>query len=204
MKNILILIILTISICTTYADTAAETLVSKINNIQSMSANFTQKMEDSRNSSKSNGSMSLMKPHFFKWTTTSPSKQEIVSNGRKLWIYNNDLEQLIIKKASDDISQFPYLILLSKNTSKIDAMFNVTEKSNGSYQLTPKTDEMISNIIIKFDKNQNLSSLIITTSLHQNTKITFSNVKVNTNAIKDSQFNFITPKGADVIDASKG
>jgi outer membrane lipoprotein carrier protein len=145
-----------------------------------------------------------MKPHFFKWTTTSPNKQEIVSNGHKLWIYDDDLEQLIIKKASDDISQFPYLILLSKNTSKIDAMFNVTKRSNSSYQLTPKTDEMISNIVIKFDKNQHLSSLIITTSMHQNTKITFSNVKVNTDAIKESQFSFITPKGADVIDASKG
>jgi outer membrane lipoprotein-sorting protein len=40
--------------------------------------------------------------------------------------------------------------------------------------------------------------------MHQNTRITFSDVKVNTDAINKSEFNFITPKGADVIDASKG
>ena len=71
-----------------------------------MSAEFSQSLIDGSNNTKSKGIIILKKPHFFKWVTQSPNKQEIVSNGKRLWIYDDDLEQLIIKKASDDISQW--------------------------------------------------------------------------------------------------
>lgn len=66
-----------------------------------MSASFDQKLINGGRASdniSSKGYMSLKKPKFFRWITTSPNNQEIISNGSKLWIYDGDLEQVIIKK----------------------------------------------------------------------------------------------------------
>lgn len=203
MKKIILTALLIFSINISFAD-AAHDLVKKITNIQSMTANFTQKLvdHDSDNNTSSKGHMSLKKPKFFKWVTTSPNNQEIISNGNRLWIYDGDLEQLIVKRVSNNIAQYPYLILLSKNSDNIEKLFTVNEKSNNTYILKPKNDEMINSITIRFKDNDQLKSLAISTSLNQNTQIDFSDIKMNTD-IKDSSFNFKAPKDVDVIDETK-
>lgn len=196
---LLITIFISANIC--FANAAGD-LVEKIKSINSMTANFSQRLINSQNDMNTKGKMSLKKPQFFKWVTTSPNNQEIVSNGKKLWIYDGDLEQLIIKKVSNNIAQYPYLILLSKNTDNIDKLFTVKEKSNNSYILRPKNDEMINSIVIKFDNKNRLKSLEISTSLNQFTQIKFSNVKDNA-SLDNSIFNFKAPKDTDVIDETK-
>ncbi|API86132.1 outer membrane lipoprotein chaperone LolA [Francisella uliginis] len=196
---LLITIFISANIC--FANAAGD-LVEKIKSIDSMTANFSQRLINSQNDMNTKGKMSLKKPQFFKWVTISPNNQEIVSNGKKLWIYDGDLEQLIIKKVSNNIAQYPYLILLSKNTDNIDKLFTVKEKSNNSYILKPKNDEMINSIVIKFDSENKLKSLEISTSLNQFTQIKFSDVKDNV-SLDNSTFNFKAPKDTDVIDETK-
>lgn len=196
--------ILIFSISISFAD-AASNLIEKIKNINSMTANFNQKLIDGQtsNSLNSKGNMSLKKPQYFKWVTTSPNNQKIVSNGTKLWIYDGDLDQIIIKKvSSNNISQFPYLILLSKNTSNINKLFTVKEQDNTSYILKPKNDQMINSIKIKFTPNNQLKYLEISTSLNQFTKIEFTDVKTDV-YISDTSFDFKAPEDTDVIDETK-
>ncbi|ALB02002.1 membrane protein [Francisella persica ATCC VR-331] len=204
MKKIIICLILIFSISISFAD-AASNLIEKIKNINSMTANFNQKLIDGQtsNSLNSKGNMSLKKPQYFKWVTTSPNNQKIVSNGTKLWIYDGDLDQIIIKKvSSNNISQFPYLILLSKNTSNINKLFTVKEQDNTSYILKPKNDQMINSIKIKFTPNNQLKYLEISTSLNQFTKIEFTDVKTDV-YISDTSFDFKAPEDTDVIDETK-
>ncbi|MED7820355.1 MULTISPECIES: outer membrane lipoprotein chaperone LolA [unclassified Francisella] len=202
-KIIIFLITIFISANICFADAASD-LVNKIRSINSMTADFNQKLIDNQNDNNisTQGKMSLKKPQFFKWIITSPNNQQIVSNGKKLWIYDGDLDQLIIKKVSNNIAQYPYLILLSKNTDNIDKLFTVKEESNNNYILKPKNDEMINSIVIKFDNENKLKSLDISTSLNQFTQITFSNVKDNA-SLENSSFDFKTPKDTDVIDETK-
>ncbi len=201
MKKITLALMAIMLVSVNFASTADD-LISKIKNIQSMSANFTQKLIDGQSDSNVNskGTMSLKNPQFFKWVTTSPNSQEIVSNGKKLWIYDGDLEQLIIKPVSNNISQFPYLILLSKNSDNLNKIFAVKEKATNTYILKPKNDEMINSITIKFTEAGELDYLDISTSLNQYTQIKFSDVKDNSNSIKAIDFNFKTPEDTDVID----
>ncbi|APD49885.1 outer membrane lipoprotein chaperone LolA [Francisella hispaniensis] len=203
MKKIIIYFILFFSIHISFADPASD-LIEKIKNIHSMTANFNQKLIDGQTSNNLNskGNMSLKKPQYFKWITTSPNNQEIVSNGTNLWIYDGDLDQLIIKKVSNDIAQFPYLILLSRNTNNINKLFTVTEQNNNSYILKPKNDQMIDSIKIKFTSTNQLEYLEISTSLNQFTKIEFSDVKTDVN-ISDTSFNFRAPENTDIIDETK-
>ncbi|MFC4893086.1 outer membrane lipoprotein chaperone LolA [Pseudofrancisella aestuarii] len=205
MKKIVILILLIFSINIGLAQSSTESLIYKIQNIHSMSANFSQTLIDGQNNSNitSQGSMFLEKPSFFNWTTTSPNNQEIISNGKSLWFYDADLEQLVIKNLSNDIAQAPYLILLSKNSENLDTLFKVKANKDNSYTLKPKdNDSIINNIKIKFDDNDNLRSLDISTSLHQYTKIEFSNVETNIEISKD-KFKFSAPKGTDIINETK-
>ena len=203
MKKIIICLILIFSISVSFAD-AASGLIEKIKNIHSMTANFNQKLIDGQTSNNLNskGKMSLKKPQYFKWVTTSPNNQEIVSNGTKLWIYDGDLDQIIIKKVSNDIAQFPYLILLSKNTRNINKLFTVKEQGNTSYILKPKNDQMIDNIKIKFTPNNQLKYLEISTSLNQFTKIEFTDVRTDVD-ISDTSFDFKVPEDTDIIDETK-
>lgn len=203
MKKIIICLILIFSISISFAD-AASGFIEKIKNIHSMTANFNQKLidEQTSNNLNSKGNMSLKKPQYFKWVTTSPNNQEIVSNGTKLWIYDGDLDQIIIKKVSNDIAQFPYLILLSKNTSNINKLFTVKEQNNTSYILKPKNDQMIDSIKIKFTPNNQLKYLEISTSLNQFTKIEFTDVRTDVD-ISDTSFDFKAPEDTDIIDETK-
>ena len=203
MKKIIIGLILIFSISISFADAASD-LIEKIKNIHSMTANFNQKLIDGQtnNNLNSKGNMSLKKSQYFKWVTTSPNNQEIVSNGTKLWIYDGDLDQIIIKKVSNDIAQFPYLILLSKNTSNINKLFTAKEQDNTSYILKPKNDQMIDSIKIKFTSNNQLKYLEISTSLNQFTKIEFTNVRTDVD-ISDTSFDFKTPEDIDIIDETK-
>ncbi len=206
MKKIFYAIILTpFLISSSFADALAD-LTAKINNIQSMSADFSQRMIDNQNGANFNteGSMELKKPSFFRWATKTPNNQEIISNGKKLWFYDEDLDQLVIKNVSNNISEAPYLILLSKNSDKLSQMFAVKKLGDNGFVLTPKGDDtMIDDITIRFDKNDNLLSLNIGTSLHQFTTIAFSDIKTNQADLKDDIFEFTAPKGTDVIDETK-
>lgn len=204
MKKIVLLVTLIFGINYSFAN-ASDDLINKIKNIHSMSASFDQKLINGGRASdniSSKGYMSLKKPKFFRWITTSPNNQEIISNGSKLWIYDGDLEQVIIKKVSNNIAQLPYLILLSKNTDNINKLFTVRELDKNTYLLKPKNDQMIDSIQIKFSDNENLEYLAISTSLNQFTKISFSDVKTDIN-IDNTKFDFDIPKDTDVIDETK-
>ncbi|WP_150464929.1 outer membrane lipoprotein chaperone LolA [Francisella sp. SYW-2] len=204
MKKIALLLTLIFSINYSFAN-ASDDLINKIKNIHSMTASFDQKLINggrASNNISSKGHMSLKKPKFFRWITTSPNNQEIISNGSKLWIYDGDLEQVIIKKVSNNIAQFPYLILLSKNTDNINKLFTVKELDKNTYLLKPKNDQMIDSIQIKFSNNENLEYLAISTSLNQFTKISFSDVKTDID-IDNTKFDFDIPKDTDVIDETK-
>ncbi|WP_395167368.1 outer membrane lipoprotein chaperone LolA [Francisella salimarina] len=204
MKKITLLLTLIFGINYSFAN-ASDDLINKIKNIHSMTASFDQKLINGGKASdniSSKGHMSLKKPKFFRWITTSPNNQEIISNGSKLWIYDGDLEQVIIKKVSNNIAQFPYLILLSKNTNNINKLFTVKELDKNTYLLKPKNDQMIDSIQIKFSNNENLEYLAISTSLNQFTKISFSDVKTDID-IDNTKFDFDIPKDTDVIDETK-
>ncbi|MEY8714051.1 outer membrane lipoprotein chaperone LolA [Francisella philomiragia] len=204
MKKITIL--LTLLFCISYSIASpSDDLINKIKNINSMTADFSQKLVNgggANNNINSKGYMSLKKPKFFRWVTSSPNNQEIISNGSKLWIYDGDLDQVIIKKVSNNIAQFPYLILLSQNSDNINKLFTVDELSKNTYILKPKDDQMINSIKIKFSDNENLEYLAISTSLNQFTKISFSDVKTDI-SIDNTKFDFDIPKDTDVIDETK-
>lgn len=184
------------------AQTPAQThLYQYINQLQSMQANFTQILSDPNSglNTESNGKMWVQKPHDFKWQTLSPSQQLMVSNGQKLWIYDEELMQVTVQAVPKDMAQAPYLVLLTGDSSTLDQLFEISEPHPNHFILKPKGDTgaLIDSIDMYFT-NDHLQKLAINTVTGQTTEIEFSQAKFS--PILASEFNFTPPKDADVLE----
>ena len=177
-----------------------ESFFSRLDDLTYMRANFNQvlKSPDQSGVQRSTGQMWLSKPSYFKWYVTKPSEQILVSNGIKLWNYDVALEQVTVSEVPQDMSQAPYLLLLTGKRSTISSLFDITNINANAYRLTPKSsiNSMIKYIDMNFS-GKSLLSLAIYTETGQSTIITFSDLSFT--KIPQSAYNFTPPKGVDVL-----
>lgn len=146
------------------------------------------------------GVMQVKRPGLFRWETTSPSKQLIVTSGKTVWIYDPDLEQAVRQNLDDQVGNTPAL-LLSGQSATIMKSFRVTQPNakEAYFVLYPKQEDgAFESLGIRFSNNSP-SQMILKDSLGQQTTINFSNVQSNPN-LSTEAFNFVPPKGVDVID----
>jgi outer membrane lipoprotein carrier protein len=75
----------------------------------------------------------------------SAAEQTMVSDGKKVTLWDPDLEQATIKKLDERLNQTPAL-LLSGDVSKISQSFDITSKEQGGvidFTLKPKTKDTL-------------------------------------------------------------
>lgn len=195
---------------------ATKNLNAYLSKVSSLEANFTQTtqvtnsvakrpvanqgLKSSHLNQKFSGIMQVKRPGQFRWETTSPSKQLIVTSGQTVWIYDPDLEQAVRQQMDEQVGNTPAL-LLSGQASSIMKSFKVTQPDTKQayFVLYPKDkDGVFESLGMRFVNNAP-SQMILKDSLGQQTTIQFSNVKLNP-ALNSSLFNFTPPKGTDVID----
>ena len=146
------------------------------------------------------GDMSLQRPGLFYWHTNAPAEQTMVSDGKKVTLWDPDLEQATIKNLDQRLTQTPAL-LLSGDVSKISQSFDISAKEAGGvidFTLKPKTkDTLFDSLRLSF-RNGLVNDMQMIDSVGQRTNILFTGVKAN-EPIPASKFKFDIPKGADVI-----
>ncbi len=194
---------------------ATAQLIKQLGGIKSLTANFEQttKATDAGKTApkkgltaqhmnqKFKGLMKVERPGKFYWQTTSPSKQTIVTSGRTVWIYDPDLQQAVRQSLDEQVANTPAL-LLSGNTQQIMNAYKITmpDAAKTYYTLYPKQkDGAFQSLTISFGVKNAPTLMILKDSLGQTTTIRFNDVKVNA-AIPAATFNFVPPKGTDVID----
>src|SRR3990167_5239597 len=105
LKKLIIFVIVFASGVATGED-AGDLLQKKLNTLQSMRANFTQVIYvKQREISHSDGNMALQRPGHFRWQTKNPMAQIIVADGKKIWIYDVDLEQVTVKDQNKNLGE---------------------------------------------------------------------------------------------------
>lgn len=170
---------------------------------QTITARFSQLTLDAGGTSlqETNGEMAVKRPGLFYWHTDAPQEQVVVSDGKKVTLWDPDLEQVTVKKLDDRLSQTPAL-LLSGDVSKISQSFDILSKEQGEvmdFTLKPKTkDTLFDSLRVSFRRGL-INDMQLVDSVGQRTNILFNGVKAN-EAIPASKFQFEIPKGADVID----
>ena len=159
----------------------------------------------------SHGIFLMHRPGRFRWDYQAPYPQLILADGKRLWIYDEDLAQVVVKPLNAaSLGDTPALLLssegLSSEGSGSDSLkqnFIITEldeSRDGLYwvQLLPKaTDSSFQEMSMGFGEKY-ISKMVLVDGFGQQTTLTFSNVEINANLPTDS-FVFKPPKGVDVI-----
>lgn len=192
------------------ASNPSNDLVALLSSVQTMQANFTQTLYDNHGKviQESHGSMAMFRPGKFRWQVTKPIPQLVIANDTKLWIYDEDLEQVTIRSLKKATGETPALLLSHANAS-LDKEFNIKQvnKKNAAwkwYALTPKkADNMFASIEMGF-KNGFMTEMQLKDHLGHTTLIRYKDIQTNLN-LSPSLFTFKPPAHVDVInEISKG
>jgi outer membrane lipoprotein carrier protein len=185
------------------SDSISEKLSALLRPIESMSANFTQQLFDADDSELElfEGVFKLAKPGKMLWHIKQPMEQKLVSDGEVLWIYDPDLEQVVIESFANKIKSTP-IALFNGQVADLDSRYTITqqhtERSTEIFTLSPKdTSSLFSRIDITFVDSVPQSIAVIDT-FEQRTLIVFDKLSVNP-LFDPSIFSFIIPNQVDVI-----
>jgi len=196
---------LTVASATAHAtQTAAQALGLQLGQQTNIEADFVQYILDASGTrlQETHGHMVLAKPNRFWWQTSDPFAQLLISNGERLWIYDEDLEQVTIQTLDTRTTSTPAL-LLSGNSEDIGIHFKVVMKrgDNGLvfYRLTPKDPESLYQTLRLNFKDGTLLEMQLEDTMFQKTSLTFSNLVLDPD-LPEHLFEFDVPPGTDVIE----
>ena len=172
-------------------------------NIESLQANFAQRVYDSKGELKdrSSGIVKLKAPRQFRWETVKPYPQLIVADGDNLWVFDPDLEQVTVRNQSAEENSSPLAVLI--DPTELERQFKVKEGGRGQgldwLELSPKKPEEA-----PFERARlgfgaaGLVRMDLYDGLGQRTVLGFSAWKRNPSFPADT-FRFIVPEGVDQV-----
>ena len=182
---------------------AIERLKTFIAGTHSAQADFTQVVVDQNGKrvQSAAGVMQFQRPGKFRWTYQKPYAQIIVGDGVKFWLYDEDLNQVTVKKLDAALGSSPAALLSGNN--EIERGFNLQE--DGSHdglewlQASAKAqDTSFDKIRMGFNAQSELVAMELNDMFGHKTVLRFSNMRHNPK-FSAQQFHFTPPPGADVL-----
>lgn len=171
--------------------------------LKGLDGQFTQQVYDAKGKLKesSSGRVALSAPRLFRWEYAKPYPQLIVADGRKVWVYDPDLQQVTVREQGSEEQNSPLSALI--DPAKLDQQFNVKESGVADglqwLTLTPKSegDASFQTARLGFGK-AGLVRMDVVDAVGQNTRISFSGWKRNP-AFAGATFKYTPAKGVDVV-----
>ncbi len=173
-------------------------------NTQRLQADFSQLLLNntlSTDTKPKTGIFYLSRPGLFRWNYQKPYLQEIVSNGKKVWFYDIDLEQISVKTVTDTLSMGPALLLSGESSIADRFTLEPLPEIDGVAWLKLIPKEKISGFqSIRIGlKNNLLTDMLMEDDFDQITRISFSKIDTNPQ-LKPDLFELKIPAGVDVIE----
>ena len=163
---------------------------------------FRQKIFDSNRKllQESSGVLAFSRPGKFRWTYFKPYSQLIVGDGSKVWIYDEDLKQVTVKKLDQALGSTPAALLAGNNEAM--RSFRLTDKgAQGGLEwleaVPREKGGSFERIRMGFGES-GLKQMELVDSLGQTTVLQFDSLERNPK-LSPELFRFSPPKGADVI-----
>jgi len=199
--NVLLAICSVCVISTALAD-GVEDLKQFYQSTQAMRANFKQTVFDQkgRKVQEVNGTMLLQRPNKFRWDYQKPYEQQIISDGKQVFLFDVDLQQVTVRTVDKVLGTSPAALLAGgpnvEETFRLSRLLDFDGMQR--VQAKPKQkDSGFQVVIISFDHSK-LVEMRLVDAFGQSTHIVFSNVEVNP-SLNTNQFLFSIPKGVDVV-----
>ncbi|CAM3586471.1 outer membrane lipoprotein chaperone LolA [Paracidovorax anthurii] len=151
----------------------------------------------------SSGTFEFQRPGRFKFVYAKPFEQTIVADGKTLWLYDADLNQVTQRAQAQALGTTPAALLASapdlQALRKDFALESAPDQDGLQWvQATPKAKEgQLKSVRVGFQGEQ-LAALDILDSFGQRSVIRFSNLQSSA-SLPASTFEFKAPPGADVV-----
>jgi outer membrane lipoprotein carrier protein len=181
---------------------ALERLDAFMRRTQSAQGEFEQRIFDRNHRliQQSSGTLAFQRPGKFRWTYAKPYPQLIVGDGERVWIYDEDLKQVTVRKLDTALGATPAALLAGDN----DAMKAFELKDDGEREglewltATPRNKETTFERIRMGFSAVGLERMELTDAFGQTTLLRF--IDLRRNPVFDSGlFTFVPPPGVDVI-----
>ena len=186
-----------------------ESLEAFVKNVKSGRAEFTQTVTaptregEPARAKVSTGTFAFQRPGQFKFDYQKPFAQTIVADGKNLWLYDVDLNQVTQRAQAQALGSTPAaLIAAAPDLRSLQADFTLESAPERDglqwVKATPKAkDGQLQGIQVGFQGDA-LAALEIQDSFGQRSVLKFSKVEVNP-ALPAVSFVFKAPAGADVL-----
>jgi len=215
MRNALILVVVCLSLGVASA-VPAQTLEDVVRDLETaygrmtdLRAEFTQTaFNKSLNQTiPAQGTVYLKKGGRLRWEYTEPTPQEIVSDGRKLWVYTPALNQVNVGDAPEALAgpAGSFLAGLGRLRAEFDVRFlnPAQPKDDGGnwvLDLTPKQPlPTLARLILAVDaKTWELRTAVVYDQFENTVTMRFAKVAINS-SLPDQLFTFVTPKGVATV-----
>ena len=171
-------------------------------NTNAMRAQFSQVVNDNngRKLQEVTGTMQLQRPNKFRWDYKKPYEQQIVSDGKQVFLYDTDLQQVTIRNLSEALGSSPAALLAGGvAVEKSFIIKNAIRKDGLTWVLAlPKAENSGFERVLLGFKADTLHKMELYDSFSHVTHIIFNNVERNP-VLQEANFLFIPPKGVDVV-----
>ncbi len=194
--------------CSLSAAASEELLRDFFVNVNSLSANFVQRVEDESGSplEVSAGKLYLSRPGKFRWDYQNLDFEgepglQIVADGESLYFYDPDLEQVSRRSLDDAVDQVPSLLLVQSG-AELDLHFTVTDFGMADglswVNLTPKSEDAGYRELMVGFAEERINTLLLYDGLGNSTRLELMAVESNIDLVS-SVFEFTVPPGADLL-----
>ena len=180
-----------------------------LEHLKTLRTDFSQVVTDSKGREVQNarGKLIIVRPGKFRWELTpangagaSGSPQLMVADGKNLWFYDRDLEQVSVKPASSALTATPAGLLSGEgNIRELFTVAAAGRKDGLDWVLvTPKeNDADFREARLAFGKVE-LKRMVLKDKLGQTVRLDFETSERNP-PVAEAEVKFIPPAGADVI-----
>jgi outer membrane lipoprotein carrier protein len=182
-----------------------------LSDVRTLRAEFSQQVTDGRGGEvqRASGSLVIQRPGKFRWELTpvnaagvKQTPQLMIADGRNLWFYDRDLDQVSVKPAAAALTATPASLL--SGDGKLEEFFDVRadgERDGLTWvRVVPKrSDADFREVQIGFKGyGRELRRMVLKDKLGQTVRLDFQTSARNV-AVADTEVKFKPPANADVI-----
>jgi outer membrane lipoprotein carrier protein len=182
---------------------ATDKLKDFIASTQSAQANFVQEVKDKsgKRIQLASGTMQFVRPGKFRWVYRKPFEQIIVGDGQRFWLYDVELNQVVVKKIDTALGSSPAALLSGRNEIERDFELSDREVREGLdwlQALPRKQDSGFDQVLMAFNSQSELIIMELRDAFGHTTVLRFSKLQRNPQ-LPAHLFKFVLPKGVDVL-----
>ncbi|MGA8009247.1 MAG: outer membrane lipoprotein chaperone LolA [Thiomonas sp.] len=187
------------------AATSVQLLEQWLQQTKSGSAQFTQTVSNPKGPAQApaSGQFAFERPDRFRWDYAKPYRQVIVSDGKQLWTYDHDLDQVTITPVTQAFKGTPAAIFAGTDLTKLFALQAQPDAEGLQWvQATPKSKDgnfdWIRIGLRTTAQGPEVAELQLRDAFGQISTMRFTAIARNP-ALAADRFRFTPPKGASVI-----